>query len=174
MPTGKHWLCSWNPPVPHHQTLGHYEWRKTISCHLKRRKTIATMSGARPSVATMSGARPSVKTMSGAFNDVRYEFVIDRLQLEPELRFDYSCHVFTLLMTNVYWCTESMHRNSVLSFGCPVSGAAVPNDSSLLYVNWALAYWSLGCRMHAIGCQWSSCELQTVKDGNAFFINSWS
>ena len=23
MPTGKHWLCSWNPPVPHHQTQGH-------------------------------------------------------------------------------------------------------------------------------------------------------
>ena len=25
MPTEKHWLCSWSPPVQHHQTRGHNE-----------------------------------------------------------------------------------------------------------------------------------------------------
>ena len=25
MPTGKHWRCSWNPPVPHHQTLRSFQ-----------------------------------------------------------------------------------------------------------------------------------------------------
>ena len=28
MPTGNHWLCSWNQPVTHHQPQGHYDRSK--------------------------------------------------------------------------------------------------------------------------------------------------